>query len=223
MLLPALNQARETARGISCISTQKQLGLAMDMYVSDSDGFYPRYNGDGGTVIFSWVGRLFYTQYATGALFLCPSVKNPRAKYFLKNEITKNLQLAPDFGYNYGYVGARAYAEPTNPVRYSISAKRSRIKSPTKTICLTDIYNVRSATYAGYYYIRPYYATSGGLIDARHRGAVNVLWIDGHATAQKSVVNHPRPYSASANPYLGGVFMNGTTPGDVNNHFDTRR
>jgi prepilin-type processing-associated H-X9-DG protein/prepilin-type N-terminal cleavage/methylation domain-containing protein len=41
MLLPALSKAREKARAISCTSNQKQVGLALTMYVDDLNGQYP--------------------------------------------------------------------------------------------------------------------------------------------------------------------------------------
>jgi prepilin-type N-terminal cleavage/methylation domain-containing protein len=41
MLLPALAQAKEKARRISCMSNVKQLALAMMMYVDDNSGNYP--------------------------------------------------------------------------------------------------------------------------------------------------------------------------------------
>ena len=37
MLLPALNQARENARGTSCKSNLKQVGLALQLYAGDWD------------------------------------------------------------------------------------------------------------------------------------------------------------------------------------------
>ena len=39
MLLPALNRARESARNTNCISTMKQLGIAMVMYCGDYKRF----------------------------------------------------------------------------------------------------------------------------------------------------------------------------------------
>jgi prepilin-type N-terminal cleavage/methylation domain-containing protein len=41
MLLPALAQAKEKARRISCVSEVKQISLAMLMYVNDNAGRYP--------------------------------------------------------------------------------------------------------------------------------------------------------------------------------------
>ncbi len=41
MLLPALNNARDRARGISCLSNLKQVALANAQYVNDYDGVMP--------------------------------------------------------------------------------------------------------------------------------------------------------------------------------------
>ena len=41
MLLPALNKARETARGAACISNLKQQGMGFNMYFTDNKEFCP--------------------------------------------------------------------------------------------------------------------------------------------------------------------------------------
>ncbi len=41
LLLPALNQARDRARGITCMSNLKQIGHAVGMYLADFDGRFP--------------------------------------------------------------------------------------------------------------------------------------------------------------------------------------
>ncbi len=41
MLLPALSQAREQARKVSCVNNMKQLGLCFSMYVDDNVEFFP--------------------------------------------------------------------------------------------------------------------------------------------------------------------------------------
>jgi prepilin-type processing-associated H-X9-DG protein len=45
MLLPALNQAREKAKQIDCVSNLKQFGTALAMYLSDNDDIMPSSNG----------------------------------------------------------------------------------------------------------------------------------------------------------------------------------
>jgi prepilin-type processing-associated H-X9-DG protein len=41
MLVPALKNAREKAKEITCRNNLKQIGLAFNMYSSDYNGFYP--------------------------------------------------------------------------------------------------------------------------------------------------------------------------------------
>ena len=82
MLLPALAQAREKARSVSCINNLKQLGLGMIMYADDNretlmicrDGdnvFNPQpYNG--ASVTWSWSQYIWKYVNDAGA-FRCPS------------------------------------------------------------------------------------------------------------------------------------------------------
>ncbi len=65
MLLPALQQARSKARAISCVGNMKQVGLAMKMYVDDSDGAYPgcQYVGGAG-------GSNYSTNVSDGSMAL---------------------------------------------------------------------------------------------------------------------------------------------------------
>ena len=58
MLLPALQQARNVAKDISCKNNIKQITLAIFAYTQDYDGYFPPYKippGDNGT---SWAYRL---------------------------------------------------------------------------------------------------------------------------------------------------------------------
>lgn len=227
MLLPALNKARDRAKAISCISNQKQLGLAFNMYNDDNNGFYPLHQGDAGLgTAPTWVGRLFLGKYASiGSMFICPSVKNIYEKHFRTNDLSLlSVQMSPDYGYNYSYLGSTRFE--SNP-SWEVSAKQNRIKSPSKSICATDVYSAAAGAagyYAGLYYLQVYFhATSGGMVDVRHSGAVNVLWADGHASSQKSsIVGQAGPYVSTRNPYKGDIFNVGYSNGDENNYFDLK-
>src|SRR5262249_39585975 len=45
MLLPSLSRAKGAAQRTSCLNNLRQLGLAAQMYVTDSQDFYPPRNG----------------------------------------------------------------------------------------------------------------------------------------------------------------------------------
>jgi prepilin-type N-terminal cleavage/methylation domain-containing protein len=44
LLLPALTRAKQKAQRVKCMSSEKQVGVALMMYADDSDGTYPTYD-----------------------------------------------------------------------------------------------------------------------------------------------------------------------------------
>jgi len=70
MLLPALNQAREKARRISCTSNLKQIGLASKQYAMDHKDNFPKADNAAG------LSELVKTDYLTDlGVYHCPSTK----------------------------------------------------------------------------------------------------------------------------------------------------
>jgi prepilin-type N-terminal cleavage/methylation domain-containing protein/prepilin-type processing-associated H-X9-DG protein len=49
ILLPALGRARESARTVACASQLRQIGLAIQMYANDYNGFFPHRGVGGGS------------------------------------------------------------------------------------------------------------------------------------------------------------------------------
>src|SRR5438034_10601024 len=67
MLLPALSQAKESARRISCLNRLRQLGLSLRLYADDNDGkFTPR------TSVNRWP-TLLRDSYKSLSILKCPS------------------------------------------------------------------------------------------------------------------------------------------------------
>jgi len=76
MLLPALNQARASARKIQCISNEKQIGLGIMQYTNDWDSYLPYAGFTGGKyfviLIMSYVGGKYNGSIHPKGLFACP-------------------------------------------------------------------------------------------------------------------------------------------------------
>ncbi len=86
MLLPAINKARDKAKAIKCINNQKQIGLAINMYMNDNKFYY--YCPNVGSItetmnLTSWAARLKYDKYITDKKVLyCSLNKEPGAHWW---------------------------------------------------------------------------------------------------------------------------------------------
>jgi len=72
MLLPALARAKAKAGRIVCVNNQKQIGIALAMYVHDHEGMYPPRTHPN-----RWCDRLL-DGYQNVKLLWCPEDRNPR-------------------------------------------------------------------------------------------------------------------------------------------------
>jgi len=68
MLLPSLGRAKGTAQRISCLNNLRQLGIATQMYLSDSQDFFPPRDGRS-----RWPDRLYDNYGKNVKLLLCPN------------------------------------------------------------------------------------------------------------------------------------------------------
>lgn len=129
MLLPALSRAREQARRVSCISNLKQLGLAVQMYTGDYEGFYPVsvstipvMTASGPSPAAGYVAGLWpYT--GNQKLFFCPSFPN------------KNVDI--NYLYNF-HAGNRDCYENGDPGGPGVFLKDTRVLNPSKFVLLYD-------------------------------------------------------------------------------------
>ena len=95
MLLPALSKAKEKAKGILCMSNNKQLMLACTMYVSDNEDSFPTARHGGSTAVGAWVtGWLTWDsrQDNTNTAYLLDPKDSILATYFSNS---KNIFKCP--------------------------------------------------------------------------------------------------------------------------------
>ena len=101
VLFPVFAKAREKARQTTCLSNEKQIGLAIMQYTQDNDEYFPA--GSGGIQTVGWAGKI-YTYVKSTQIFVCPSDtdKNPsingknilQCSYFVnRNLSTQNNSL----------------------------------------------------------------------------------------------------------------------------------
>ena len=215
LLLPALNNARERSKAIACLSQMKQLGISFHSYLMDCNEYYPPLIHKSGEVKSIWPYYMQITGYIhEPALFLCPShVSMPKTTcdvIRMKNKDTSSACQSISYGMNNQIGHSSLYGATEYP--YLPSAKATEIKKPSATILLGETYYL-NAPERGYYVLGPY-RTGEALLRADHNGktSLNILWVDGHATAQK-VQKRLSPYYVD--PFrLGGELKN------ENNHFD---
>ena len=187
MLLPALQQAREKARQMVCMSNLKQCGLAVLMYANDYDGriCIPRNNyPDLPSIAVCWAGFFMHQGY----------IKQDSNKLYERtlNTIARcpslSVSTSPDSSISYGMRSTWDHVSSTM-VWYRILNE----KAPSSTIWLADSADIRSskATYKNQFYIfdggfnlpRGASNTLNNVIHLRHSGLANCWFLDGHVKA----------------------------------------
>jgi prepilin-type N-terminal cleavage/methylation domain-containing protein/prepilin-type processing-associated H-X9-DG protein len=192
MLLPALSQAREKAKAISCVSNIKQLTLALNNYTGDYDGHF---------MPMSYLGNLvcwFGTRDSNTDPFRSDG---PIMKYLGNNKQVKECPNTPaivedtsagnnqgtgGYGYN-GFLGG-----------YNTSTKISNVRAPSLTVAFADTASLNSTLELIQYYgaqepqfSNPAWGNPSPTIHFRHSSTMaNVGWVDGHVSSEKLTFSH---------------------------------
>ena len=205
MLLPALNQARERGKSASCISNQKQLGLASNMYLADSgDHIVPAFDpweiSDAASKLRHvnyWPGKLRnYIGVGSSSTF-SEAGSTDTEGYFLKDAKDYKVMYCPslvDFpGYSHngwylGYRGRWGYQAGA-----LVSRKINYFNKPSSTIFIGDTYcgdsNPRYPKWENWTaLLNPGSWGWGGwpALDFRHTNLANITWLDGHVSTMSA-------------------------------------
>lgn len=179
MLLPALNQAREKARGIKCVNTLKNAGFFFSVYSDTYKGFLPAINYNIGKSWTNWAPtmvRLYYSYDPANAEngdalmrdggesgFYCES-NAPR--------FAPNWQVAVNYAMNAWRGAGTSQKDP-----YSLS----KCKSPSRQLLISEAvdkpgsYVDATVAYENNNRLRWPYPV--------HLNRANVLFMDGHVAS----------------------------------------
>ena len=203
MLLPALNQARERARGTSCVNNLKQIGTDYAVYTANYNDFMPPASGENGaTPYWQYLLLKFNSKtykYESGgvprAIFDCPSMQT--------HEET-NTQIFIDYGVNL-HILKTSFSSKDHETR-----KISSDKEPSKRFLLMDCYRNTTDGAVGFWRVKVSASASvlndknWGQPAARHNGRVNMLHLDFHVSPIR-LLDQKNPYNYA--PFLA----NGST------------
>ncbi len=202
ILLPALNKAREAASATKCQSNLRQVGAGMAISISENDGRITLGSATDGTYgevspfygltpdgIYDYSqGR--FTRYAKGpkdgvnSIAECPS--------FLLEDfhvVVEGWKNSPQ-RFRAGFGSARNLEATGSGGAASQGWSASRVRTPAETVAFADAAyfepSVRGFVRTQSVHM-PHVATGTvfPLFHARHNGRANVLWFDGHVTAEE--------------------------------------
>ncbi|MBI4028664.1 MAG: prepilin-type N-terminal cleavage/methylation domain-containing protein [Verrucomicrobia bacterium] len=190
LLTPALKSARDSAKSAKCVNNLKQIGTALMICVNEHDDYIPQnypwsdsapgglYDNDievaPDAYARTFLGYLYYKNYCRNAdVMRCPSdpvLKNGlgRAAYTFEPG-GKTTSYAYNGAYGTG-TGGSGLGRLWNEVPRRITA----VQNPSQTYWVAD--NADDPSIVGSYF---YNST---LVSSRHRGGLNILWVDGHVS-----------------------------------------
>ena len=198
MLLPALSQARESARQSNCAGNLKQLGTAFTMYNDDNGGFVlPRRLDCGAGGVGYWPGMLNSGKYLTYKSLMCPTsmaylftsssttLPGPtNIAAWKSGSIASNTETNANWQYcSYGINGNVVNDPWSNP---SANLKNSQVKKPARLIAFAESREqLPKLTSSMLCKPKP---TDSPAAYPWHRSEVslNVGWFDGHVTAARA-------------------------------------
>jgi prepilin-type N-terminal cleavage/methylation domain-containing protein len=149
MLLPALGRAKIAAKSISSLNNLRQLGLGLQLYAGDQEGYFPKHSSLKsettalGRPRTRWADYIFpYMQ--NEKVYTSPNLTKQDREHMTKPFAHALLEGRESFfggyGYNYQYLGnARQPSEEYRPFH----AKDTAIKAPSNTLAIGDTKGAR--------------------------------------------------------------------------------
>ena len=149
MLLPALGRAKIAAKSISSLNNLRQLGLGLQLYAGDQEGFFQKHSSlksettSLGLPRTRWADYIFpYMQ--NEKVYSSPNLAKEDREFMVKpfaNALKEGREVFyGGYGYNYQYLGNAR--RPTEDIR-PFHAKDTSIKAPSSTLAIGDTKGAR--------------------------------------------------------------------------------
>jgi len=200
ILFPVFAQAREQARKASCLSSEKQIGIACMMYAQDYDETYvmvtdwnQRFPVSGGVAMpdnWTFTTMPYVKDNYMMVEFGCPSARWKRSPWGdMARE--KPLELGPRYSYNHSFgLNAPQWGAPGC---CTTSVAIAQVQLPAETINVSECGTVdggqRFGTYLTPWWYDHYYFDYGPgewwRPPTAHTGGMNCIFGDGHAKWMK--------------------------------------
>ena len=203
MLMPALQKARDRANGISCTGKQKQLGTAIQNYVSDNNSYLPlftsAFQGTGSTADtgdMDWPITLakylsVNVKKVAPDVYTCAQDVYPATLTYVRRQPTRK-GYRPSFLYNQtaGYLNGTGY--------WKIPCKITRVVNAAKFIVMSHV-PVNQPCYVTYFAWNNANYRVEALTSNAHNNAGIYTHADGHVSSMKiqdvDVINGSADYN----------------------------
>ena len=201
LLLPALSSAKQQAKLIKCVSNQRQIGIAFQMYRDDNNtkfpplgtsglGFYEYGGGDPdrsrpeAALMLGATNRPIWRYSQSRELFKCPADRGHDTRPAFP---TPSKNQFADFGTSYKYnanpwTGTRL--RPADEINGLATKPESWIPEPSRHVLIHDLAALPWQDFDGFYLHLWHYpsgkVTTRDLKNLSKKAVAPVLFVDGH-------------------------------------------
>jgi prepilin-type N-terminal cleavage/methylation domain-containing protein/prepilin-type processing-associated H-X9-DG protein len=193
MLLPALNQARDKARSIKCVSNLKQIGNANAFYTDDNEGYTSTYIHNapsGASVNKTFINDFIEADYVSKGIFDCPQV--PRS-FIGTTQLTKyrsgGVGLLGDYGANITKAPylPKIFTGASKQSYLYCYRKMSKLPQPSATAAIGDSAKVipSNKLWASSNSFRKTDSNTMDNVYPLHSNGTNYMMLDGHVESKK--------------------------------------
>jgi len=173
ILLPALSRAREKARQAVCVSNLKQICLAVNLYCSDYDDWFPPQKQNPSEEDRYWPWTLHNAGYVKIKSAQTSSQTRAEGIFACPSERYRPASQADDYSQFCGsHYGFNVFLNNNHFPSWWV--KRGRVRNPSLRIMLTD------CAYQAFVYPEPIRISYASSMGPRHNGGIDILYVDGH-------------------------------------------